>query len=115
MATIVALGCISIPWQLHNLFTLFFERGQFGRFARLLGKFLLLTVASGACTVLICSRIQLGLWPTLLACMVICLAVSNALFIIFLRRDDQFRPAVQFVDRLTKRKLHLEKMLFRGK
>ena len=115
LATIVALGCISIPWQLYNLFTLFFERRQFGRFARLLGKFLLLTVASGDCTVLICSRIHLGLWPTLLACMAVCLTVSNVLFLVFLRRDEQFRPAVQFVDRLTKRKLHLEKLLFRGK
>ena len=115
LATIVSLGGISIPWQMHNLFTLFFERGQFGRFARQLGKFLLLTVIAGACTVLICSQIHLGLWPTLLLCMGICLLVSNGLFLLCMRRDEQFRPAVQFVDRLTKRKLHLEKLLFRGK
>ncbi len=115
LATIVVLGGISIPWQLHNLFTLFFERGQFGRFARLIGKFLLLTAASGICTALICSQIRLGLWPTLLVCMAICLIVSNVLFLIFLRRDEQFRPAVQFVDRLTKRRLKLEKLLFREK
>ena len=114
IATIASLGMIGIPWQMHNLFTLFFARGQFGRFARLLGKFLLLTAAAGACTVLICSQIHLALWPTLLVCLAVCLLVSNVMFLLFLRRDEQFRPAVQFVDRLTKRKLKLEKLLLRG-
>ena len=115
LATILSLGCISIPWQLHNLFTLFFERGQLGRFAKLLGKFLLLTAIAGVCTVLLCSQVRLGLWMTLLLCIVICLAMSNVVFLLFLRRDEQFRPAVQFVDRLTRRKLKLEKLLFRAK
>jgi len=115
LATILVLGGIGAPWQLHNLFTLFFERRQCGRFVRLLGKFLLLTAAAGACTVLICSQIRLGLWPTLLLCMIVCLVVSNGLFLLFLRRDEQFCPAVQFIDRITKRKLKLEKLLFRGK
>ena len=114
IATIASLSMIGIPWQLHNLFTLFFERGQFGRYAKLLGKFLLLTVAAGTCTVLICSQIHLALWPTLLVCLAVCLLVSNAMFLFFLRRDEQFRPAVQFVDRLTKRKLKLEKLLLCG-
>ena len=114
IATIASLGMIGIPWQMHNLFTLFFAREQFGRFARLLGKFLLLTAAAGACTVLICSRIHLALWPALLVCLAVCLLVSNVMFLLFLRRDEQFRPAVQFVDRLTKRKLKLEKLLLRG-
>lgn len=114
LATVVAVGCISIPWQLHNLFTLFFDRSQFGGFARLLGKFVLLTAVAGAGVAVVCAQIHLRPWVTLGLSLLICLAASNLIFFLVLRRDAQFRPAVQFVDRLTKKKLRLEKRLFPG-
>ena len=115
LSTILVLGGIGIPWQMHNLFTFFFERSQLKTFAQLLAKFVALTILAGLLVCLICSRIHLGLWPTLLVCMVVCLTVSNMVYLLFLHRDEQFRPAVQFVDRLTRRKLRLERLCFRGK
>ena len=56
----------------------------------------------------------MSLWMTLLLCALVSASIPNVVFYLALRRDEQFRPAVQFVDRLTKRKLKLEKLLLRG-
>ena len=43
--------------------------------------------------------------------MLVSVLVPNVLFLIVFYRDEQFRQALRFADRLTKNKLRLEKRL----
>lgn len=113
LSTVISMAAVGIPWQLQNLFTVVFP-GEMKGYYRLLARMVFLTLISGALVCLICSLIQLSPWLQLLLCALVSVIVPNVLFLLALRRHEQFRPAVQFVDRLTKKKLHLEKLFFRG-
>lgn len=113
LSTIVAVGGVEIPWRLHNLFTLTFS-GKNKVYYRLLATMVTLTVLAGALVCLLCGAISLSPWLQLLVCAVVSVIIPNVLFLLVLRKHEQFRPAVQFVDRLTKGKLKLERRLSRG-
>lgn len=113
LSTVISMAVVGIPWQLHNLFTVVFP-GEMKGYCRLLVRMVLLTVLAGLLVCLICGAICLSPWLQLLLCALVSVTVPNVLFLLVLRRHEQFRPAVQFVDRLTKKKLHLEKLFFRG-
>lgn len=113
LSTVASMLFIGLPWQMHNLFTNMFDLEALKGYLRLIGKFVLALVVSGAAVVLICLHITLSPWVKLLLCALVSAIVPNLIFLLLLHRDAQFRPAVQFIDRLTKRKLGLEKRLFR--
>ncbi len=115
LSTVISMVCVGLPWQMHILFSSMFEKNMLRGYLRLAGKFLLAVLLSGASVVMICLQIHLGPWLTLLLCALVSVIVPNAVFFLLLRKDAQFRPAVQFLDRLTKKKLRLEMLLFRTK
>lgn len=114
LSTILSITLVSIPWQLHNLFTLFFDRAWIKGLAKVLAAGIAAMVAAGAVVSMICGLIDMSPWVELILCMLVSVTVPNVLFLLVLRKHEQFLPSVQFVDRLTKRKLKLEKRLFRG-
>lgn len=113
LATILSISLVSIPWQLHNLFSQFFDRQWFRSFALGILSSLGAMIVAGAAVCLICSGIDAAPWMKLGLCVLVSVVTPNLVFLLLLHRNGQFRPAVQFVDRLTGRKLRLEKLLFR--
>lgn len=112
LSTVFSMVVVGIPWQLHNLFTMVFP-GEIKNYCRLLGKLAGLAVLSGTVVCLLCGLVTASPWLKLLVCALISVIVPNVLFLLVLHRHEQFRPSVQFIDRLTRRKLKLEKRLFR--
>lgn len=115
LATILSMSLVSIPWQLHNLFTQFFDRAWFKGLAKGIGTSTAAMITAGAAVCLICGQIDVSPWLKLGICVLVSVIVPNVIFLVLLHRSAQFRPAVQFVDRLTGRRLKLEKRLFREK
>ena len=113
LSTVLSMVVVGIPWQLHNLFTMAFP-GKKHEYCRLLGKMLALTAVAGTVVCSLCGVIEAAPWVKLVLCAVVSVIVPNAIFFVILHRNEQFRPAVQFVDRLTKRRFNLEKILLRG-
>lgn len=113
LSTVISMVFVGYPWQLHNLFTGMFDRQLLGGYVRLLLRMALGLVLSGVLVCLICAQIHASPWLTLAACALVSMAVPNVVYLVLLHRHEQFRPSVQFVDRLTKRRLKLEKRLFR--
>jgi len=91
-----------------------FDRAQLRGYLRLIGKYVAAMLVAGVIVAVLCLQISLSPWVTLLLCVLVSATVPNVVFFLMLRGDAQFRPAVQFLDRLTKKKLRLEKLLFRG-
>lgn len=113
LSTVLSMALISLPWLMRVLFTRMFDRALMVRFLRQLAAFLVATALAGAAVCLICMHITTALWVKLLLCLLVCVVVPNVLFILLMHRSEQFRPSVQFADRLTKRRLHLERLFFR--
>lgn len=114
LSTVVAKAVVGMPWQLYVLFTNMFDRAQLRGYLRLIGKYVAAMLVAGVIVAVLCLQISLSPWVTLLLCALVSATVPNVVFFLMLRGDAQFRPAVQFLDRLTKKKLRLEKLLFRG-
>ncbi len=115
LSTIVSMTVVSIPWMIKNLFSEVFDRRMFREYLWQIIRGAAAALAAAVLVVFITSQMRFTLWVTLLVSAAVAILVSNAVLFLLLRRDAQFRPAVQFVDRLTRRKLKLEKRFFRGK
>lgn len=120
LSTVFAIAVVGMPWLLHNLFTLYFEKKQLKAYLKQIGLLVFLTILAGAVVVVGCHYIRFpfipgkwGLLVTMFVRAVVCVAVPNMIFMTALWRMDAFRPSVQLLDRLTKNKLKLEKKLFR--
>ena len=111
LSTVIALAAIGIPWVLRNLFTGFFERGQLMPYVKVILKFVLLTAFAGGIVSAVGTVCPAEPWLALLCNMLVSVLVPNVLFLIVFYRDEQFRQALRFADRLTKNKLRLEKRL----
>lgn len=115
LSTVISMVCVGLPWQIHILFTSMFEKKMLKGYLGMIGKYILLTAVSGAAVAAICLQLQGNLWIVLLLCLLISVLIPNIVYLLVLHRDAQFRPAIQFLDRLSKKKLKLEQRLFREK
>lgn len=120
-STVISILALGMPWLLRNIFTVFFPKELLAGYLRQILKMVSLAALAGALVWLLCLPVRFELWlpekvgliVTLAVRTVICATVPNVLFFAVLRRDRQFRPGVQLMDRVTKNKLKLEKRLFR--
>jgi len=111
LSTALSQIFIGYPWLLRNLFTLFFNRKDLRHYCRQLFSYAAAAVLVGAAVSLICHQLPFAPWPRFMVCLFICLITPNAVFFLLFRRKLLFRQSVQFVDRISKRKLQLEKHL----
>lgn len=113
LSTVVSMVFVGMPWVLHNVFTLFFDRSLLKGYVCQLLMYAGLTAVAGTLVSLICGQIRVAAWGNLILCAVVSVVVPNGVFYAVLHRHSLFRPAVQFLDSITKRKLALEKRLFK--
>jgi len=111
LSTVVSMVLVGIPWVMYNLFTSFFGRSLMRRYVSHLLRHVLLTVAAGALVCGFCIWLPIGPWPKLIVSALVSVIVPNVLFLIFLRKDESFEQSVHFLDRITKHKLGLPKLL----
>lgn len=111
LSTVVSMVLIGMPWIIQNLFTSFFERSLMRRYVSHLLRHVLLTVVAGALVCGLCIWLPMSPWPKLIVSAFVSVIVPNVLFLIFLRKDESFEQSVYFLDRLTKHKLGLSKLL----
>lgn len=116
LSTVVSMVFVGMPWLLHNIFTMFFPKELLKGYVKQIFKSILITVLAGVVIWLICTPIEfdfnvptrVNMLLTLMVRICVCLTVPNVLFYFLLRRSEQFRPSVQFLDRLSKDRLKLE-------
>lgn len=112
LSTVVSMVVVGMPWLLRNMFTVYFEKNLLKGYLRELLPLVVLAALAGIVTCLCCLPIQGNLWLVLGLRLLVCVTVPNVIFLIALRRSEQFRPSVQMLDRLTRNKLKLEKRFF---
>lgn len=105
LSTVLAILCVGMPWLLHNLFTVIFEKKHMWNFIGRLAKYSSVVTISCLVTYFICSRFSIGLIPTILVRGVICLIVPNLIYYLVFRKAEEFRQSLQLVNKMTKGKL----------
>lgn len=105
LSTVLAILCVGIPWLLHNLFTVIFEKKHMWHFIGRLAKYTFVVFVNCLVTYFICSRFNIGLIPTILVRGVFCLIVPNLIYYLTFRNTIEFRQSLQLVNKMTKGKL----------
>lgn len=111
LSTVLSMSCVGIPWMLHVLFTRFFNREQLAQFLRTLFGFIAATAFSGLLVAMASAQIQLAPLPKLMISAVIAVLIPNLIFLTCFRKNQNFRLALVFADKLTRGRLGLTRLL----
>lgn len=111
LSTALSMLFVGMPWLFHNLFTTLFEKKDLKPY---LGRVVLytgITIVVCIISVIICSFVNLNSWLTFIVRLCICAVLPNALYLIIYRRLPEFKESILLVDKMTKGKLHLQKIV----
>lgn len=102
LSTIISYVCISIPWLIHNLFSLLFKRSS-GEYLKKMGKYILVMVFVCILSLLICKFVGGSSIMHILLRLMIAFIVPNIFFILFFRKSMEFDSAISLIKRILKR------------
>lgn len=105
LSTVLAIVCVGMPWLMHNLFTIIFEKKHMWLFIGRLVKYIFFVFFSCVVTYFISSRFNMSPVPTILVRGVICLIVPNLIYFLAFRKTKEFQQSLQLVDKMTKGKM----------
>ena len=101
IATVLSQAVVGIPWVLHNLFHLFFDRGYMKKYVVLLGKHACVTAVAGATVGVICSYIVCTVWLRLVLCMMVSVIVPSLLYWTLYHKLPVYQESLRFVRRIA--------------
>ena len=105
LATVLAIICVGMPWLLHNLFSVIFDKEHVWAYIGKLLKYIFAVFINCLATYLICSRISIGLTPTILVRGVICIIVPNVIYYLIFRKTEEYNQALHLLNNMTKNKM----------
>ena len=105
LCTVFSILCVGMPWLLHNLFTIIFDKKHMWHFVGRLAKYTFVVFVSCVVTYVICSRFNMSPVPTILVRGAICLIVPNLIYYLVFRKTKEFQQSLQLVDKMTKGKM----------
>lgn len=105
ISTVLAILCVGMPWLLHNLFTVIFEKEYLGSYLRKLLYYCVVVFISCIGTYFICSKIKLGLISTLLIRGIMCVVIPNVIYFFAYRGMTEFKESLLLINKMTKGKL----------
>ena len=102
ISTVVAIICVGMPWLLHNLFTVIFERKFLADYLKSLLYYCAIVFISCILTYCICSKVNIGLIATLLIRGEVCVIVPNFMYFVVYMRKSEFKDSLSLVNNMTK-------------
>ena len=105
VSTVLAILCVGMPWLLHNLFTVIFEKKYLYGYLKKLLYYCFIVFISCVITCFVCSKINLGLIMTLVIRSIICVALPNLLYLFVYHKRREYIESLALVDKMTKGKL----------
>lgn len=111
LSTVIAILGVGMPWLLHNLFSVIFERKYMLEYLAFLFKLVLESLSICVASVFLCSKIVLAPWLTFGIRLFICITVPNVLFILLNIKGEEFKGTIELFDRMTKGNLKLMRFM----
>ena len=106
ISTVLAILCVGMPWLLHNLFTVIFEKKYLLGYLRRLFYYCFIIFISCIVTCFVCSKINLGLIMTLVIRSVICIVLPNLIYLFAYRKRIESIESLLLANKMTKGKLN---------
>lgn len=113
LSTVLSTLFVGMPWLLHNLFTVLFERKLLPLYFKALIKHSVVVVFSCIVCYSVCQLFVLGEWTTLIVRGALCCVIPNAIYYVVYRKNAEFEQCIKLLDNITKGKLKLNEKLIR--
>lgn len=107
LSTVLSTLIVGMPWLLHNLFTVLFDRENLIQYVMSLLQYVMITFITLVFTFMICNQIVLDGWMTIFARLIICLIVPNIIYVIIYHDKIEFTGTLKLINRMTRNKLPL--------
>lgn len=111
LSTILSTLFVGMPWLLHNLFTVLFDRSQMMGYVYTLFKYTFVVVVSCVACYALAALVNFSAFGNLAYRAVICCILPNLLYFLIYRKTVEFSLCVELVDKITKNKFKLSKLL----
>ncbi|ETJ38922.1 Polysaccharide biosynthesis protein [human gut metagenome] len=111
LSTILSALFVGMPWLLHNLFTVLFDKKQLVPYLKRLLFYVVIVFFSTFATYHICNLFNQSDVLLILIRLVICMIVPNGIFFVAYYRMKEFKHSVQLADKMTRGKLVFLKKL----
>ena len=111
LSTVFATLFIGMPWLIYNLFTTLFERKYLVIFLRRQFKYVVAVLVCCLLSYTICFMIDFEGVKAIICNGIVCIIVSNLIFIICFRKTNEFRESVLLFTRIFGEKLNLKKFI----
>lgn len=105
LSTVLSTVFIGMPWLLHNLFTVLFNKNQLVPYFKRLMMYVAVTVATCIITYGICTTVKLSGWTLLVIRLIICCTIPNIMFMILYRKLPEFKDSFAMIKKILKKNL----------
>lgn len=113
LSTVLATLFIGMPWLLHNLFTVIFDKKQLKVYLSKLFFYVIIVICGCILTYLLCLALpDMSKWMILIIRAFICCIIPNSLYFIVYRKKNEFMQSIKLFDNMTKGKIFLLKKLY---
>lgn len=109
LSTVLSTLFVGMPWLLHNLFTVLFQKNQLKGYLLRLLRYTLVTILSCIVCFYVCNLFHFLDWLTIAVRVVVCIVIPNAIYLIVYGNSEEFFSSIKLVDQMTKGKLKLER------
>lgn len=106
LSTVLSMVFVGIPWLVHNIFSVIFERKYLVVFLTKLCRYIAVSALACALTYVLCSLIHLPLFATIVVRLAVCCCVTNLLLLACYRKLPEFKQCVELVEQMTNGKLN---------
>lgn len=113
LSTVLSMLFVGMPWLVHNLFTVLFDKSQMRDYLKHLGTYVIVVGISCLLCGAVCSFVEFAPWVTLMVRLMLCCLIPNVFYLILYRKTPEFQQCMQLLDRMTKYKFNLEKMFLK--
>lgn len=104
LSTVLAILCVGMPWLMHNLFTMIFEKKNLWPFLRKLGWYCIVVSVSCVVCYVVCTFIDFGLVLTIIVRGMICCLIPNLIYFLFYRNTQEYQDSLVLANNMTKGK-----------
>lgn len=107
LSTVIAILCVGMPWLLHNLFTVVFEKKFLLGYLKKLLYYCGVTLICCIETLFVCTQIECNLVVTLFARGLACLLIPNLTYYVACKNRYEFSECLRLGNKITKGRFEL--------
>ena len=110
LSTALSMLFVGMPWLLHNLFTVLFDKSKMIGYVRTLLKYTFVIVLSCVACYAVSIIFHFSALGNLVYRAVVCCILPNLIYFLIYHNTVEFAQCVQLIDKMTKNKLRLSRL-----